>query len=144
MVTLVFGGPETQAAPYVALFSDIGPLSGRSSIVPYPELNHALQTGEFDPVCDHGSIHLQFNNILYKSYNIDAVKAVWALYQENTIENPALRYSINVFEVYSQQGVDAVTLNSTAYAHRGSSVQSSVFFLFSPVQNPYGPPCIRL
>ena len=120
-MTIDYTGNKSQAAPYVAPFSSLGPTTFQEGSVPYSELAAATGMGSNSSACDHGQNRMQFAQVT-QTYNISAVRIVYNTFKQKTLETPAYSGSIPFFETYSLQGVKAVDPASTAYPHRDEGV----------------------
>lgn len=119
--TFYYVGTAEEAAPFMAPFDELKPLSVTKDSIPYPDIPDATGTGSNNPLCRPGLTHMQFAvNIL--TYNITANRQIFDLFQKTTLETPSLNGSILVFEAYSVEGVKAVDFDSTAFPHRGDNI----------------------
>ena len=96
-------------------------MSFQEGSVPYSQLAAVTGLGSNDSVCNHGQNRLQFAQSL-QIYNVTAIRLFYNIFNQTTLETPAYRDSIAVFESFSLQGVKAVDAASTAYAHRNENI----------------------
>lgn len=128
---LQFGASAAEAAPILAPFFALNPISATNETVPYTGAAHAAGAGVTDATCLPG-VSAQLYPVGLQTYNISTNRAIYNLYKTMVNENPGLNTSIVQFEGYAQQGIRAVEPDSTAYAHRGDSLLVSYGPIWSP------------
>lgn len=131
VLTINYAGDESQAAPYANPFKAFGPVSTNEGQVPYSQIANASHTDVDDPLCSHGTQRMQFAADLL-TYNVTTNRAIYEVYKNKTIGNPAFQGTIVVFESYSLQGIKAVPFNSTAYPHRGDNIIWTLVIQYDP------------
>ncbi|KAL9123291.1 MAG: hypothetical protein Q9187_000163 [Circinaria calcarea] len=123
--TFYYVGTAQQAAPYMAAFVELGPVSISNGSIPYPEIPDATGTGSNTPLCDHGLVHISYP-IGLLTYNVSTNRAVYNRLRTLISEVPAYNMSAIIFEGYSLEGVKAVDSDSTAYPHRSDNILVSL------------------
>lgn len=114
-----YRGSEDDAAPYFTSFDAIPATSVSSGNIPYPEIAHAMGSGEQDPICYEDLYERITATAGTQVFNITAEQQIWDSFTSLASTNPSLAATADILhEGYSTAAVDAIASNSSAYPFR--------------------------
>ncbi|KAL1612784.1 hypothetical protein SLS60_001013 [Paraconiothyrium brasiliense] len=118
---------EAIIAPFLAL----EPFATFKGSGDYPELPGWIGWGNAAATCQNSGLANTRFPIELQKYNATAQRCLHDLLSSTMNEVPALNQSIVLFEGYSQQGVNAIPSQHSAYPFRGSNILASPVVRFN-------------
>ncbi|KAB8237519.1 hypothetical protein ETB97_012941 [Aspergillus alliaceus] len=111
-------------------FDILGPVKVDTHSGPYVDISKWTEFNIGSRACGKGAGYIARFPINLKSYNLEAQRAAFEVYAEETLAHPALEHSSIMLEGYSSQAVKAVDEASTAYPHRDDTLLISPVIIF--------------
>lgn len=125
---IFYQGVDAVPSEYTEPLLAIGPAVTTEAATDYPGLNVPDSTRINDTVCtQHDAVNMMFP-ISMKSYNVEAVRAAFDLYNEFTQDSTYLNSAV-LFEGYSTQAVKAVPSDSTGFPFRADNFLVYVHYM---------------
>lgn len=117
---------------YTSPFDELEPVHAEANTGSYPDIPGWIGASNESPPCQKaGLVNMRFPLDLL-SYNVQAQRDAYDLFEAVTQKTPELNGSSFLFEGYSLQGVQAVASDSTAYPFRSDNLLVSPVITYSP------------
>jgi Berberine and berberine like len=87
-------------------------------MVAWPELAYEAAGGSIAAVCAHGR-RQNIYTLNLKTFDAATMRKIYSDFGDFIQTNPTGASSVLVFQAFGQQGVDAVSVNTSAYPNRG-------------------------
>ncbi|GAB1197568.1 hypothetical protein APSETT444_006865 [Aspergillus pseudonomiae] len=125
-------GVETLDATVSLSLLNFAPVKTVTHSGPYANITKWTEFDMSSRTCEKGAEGPQIVRfpINLKSYNLEALRAAFNAFAEETVANPDFEHSTIMLEGYSNQGVQAIDEASTAYPHRDDTILVSSVIIF--------------